>query len=479
MAHTLAELKQMQSLSLRAKVEMTQQRIKDWVEYFGEDNVYVSFSGGKDSTILLHIVRELYPDMKAVFVDTGLEFPEIRDFVKTVDNVEWIKPKMAFKDVIINYGYPMISKEVSKAVYGARRYYAAVHQGMPEDEIPYRSNYDRLFTKKYGTFSYPKYKFFMDAPFDIGESCCRVIKKNTVHKHTGVSITAQMASESRLRTQKWLERGCNAFDGEYPVSNPMAFWTEQDALLYIYLNKIPIASVYGDVVVESGGVGIPENVDTLGIFDLDRPTFKTTACQRTGCVFCGFGVHIDTSRYDMIEDVSNPKLLDFLLRGGAFDEEDGLWKPDNRGLGYWFVLAWINKYGNFNIHIKDFEKYQEEFGNEDTYAYLYEGRKFDTANLNLSNIRKKITIYYKDEWYTPKDYRKITGYARSTVYDAITNGVIDFTNWKPKNGAAKYITKRTNGYDVIIKQKFRGKYKTLEEAIEARDKILKELDNDN
>lgn len=116
------ELKKMQSLPLAVKIQKTQQRLKEWVDTFGVDGVYISFSGGKDSTVLLHIARQMYPKIKAVFSDTGLEFPEVRKFVKTFDNVDWVKPKMAFKQVIEKYGYPFISKEVSECVYGARKY---------------------------------------------------------------------------------------------------------------------------------------------------------------------------------------------------------------------------------------------------------------------------------------------------------------------------------------------------------------------
>ena len=75
--HTAGDLTQMQALPLSAKINMTKLRIRAWVDEFGIDGVYVSFSGGKDSTVLLHICREMYPDIKAVFVDTGLEYPEI------------------------------------------------------------------------------------------------------------------------------------------------------------------------------------------------------------------------------------------------------------------------------------------------------------------------------------------------------------------------------------------------------------------
>ena len=120
--HTISDLYQMQSLPLQAKIQMTRRRISEWVDTFGEDGIYVSFSGGKDSTVLLDIVRKDYPDVKAVFVDTGLEYPEIRSFVKGFENVDWIKPKMTFKQVIEKYGYPFISKEVSGCVDGARKY---------------------------------------------------------------------------------------------------------------------------------------------------------------------------------------------------------------------------------------------------------------------------------------------------------------------------------------------------------------------
>ena len=120
--HTIQDLKIRQALPLEVKIRMTEQRIREWVNEFGVDGVYVSFSGGKDSTVLLHIAREIYPDIKAVFVDTGLEYPEIREFVKGFDNVDIIRPKMNFRQVIEKYGYPFISKEVSECVQGARKY---------------------------------------------------------------------------------------------------------------------------------------------------------------------------------------------------------------------------------------------------------------------------------------------------------------------------------------------------------------------
>ena len=160
--HTISDLHQMQSMSLNDKIRMTKRRIQEWVDEYGEDGVYVSFSGGKDSTVLLTIAREMYPEMKAVFVDTGLEYPEIRQFVKTFPNVDWVKPKMNFRQVIEQYGYPFISKEVSECVCGARKYLTQILEMMnaPDrqtdrqtDRVPYRYWFERVT----GTGAYQKH----------------------------------------------------------------------------------------------------------------------------------------------------------------------------------------------------------------------------------------------------------------------------------------------------------------------------------
>ena len=118
--HDAERLKELQSLDLNYKIMITQARIIDWYEHYN-GNVCVSFSGGKDSTVLLHIARKIYPDIPAVFSNTGLEYPEIQKFVKSFDNVDIVTPSMNFGQVITEFGYPIIGKEVAEAIYYARR----------------------------------------------------------------------------------------------------------------------------------------------------------------------------------------------------------------------------------------------------------------------------------------------------------------------------------------------------------------------
>ena len=128
---TELDLMQMVSMPFATKVRMSQKRIKDWADYFGEDKVYVSFSGGKDSLVLLHMVRCLYPSVPAVYCDTGLEYPELKAFVKTFSNVVTLHPDMTFREVIQEYGYPLVTKEVSQVI-------ELVRQNIKEGKETYR-----------------------------------------------------------------------------------------------------------------------------------------------------------------------------------------------------------------------------------------------------------------------------------------------------------------------------------------------------
>lgn len=326
--HTRNDLMQLQMLPLDIKVRMSQIRIKQWVNEFGTDGIYISFSGGKDSTVLLDIVRNMYPDIPAVYVDTGLEYPEIRQFVKTFDNVIWLKPKMNFRQVINKYGYPFFSKEIS---HKFNDMYSAHNRGKHsyvDDQL--KGTYVSK-NGKTNLLDITKYNFMVKAPFKISHMCCDVMKKAPIHAFSKqskrVAITGQMANESKIRLQKWLQNGCNAFEGKYPISNPMSFWTEQDVLRYIKENNLPIASVYGDIVPID---------NQISLFDTD---LKTTGCNRTGCMFCGFGCHLEKSpnRFERMK-TTHPKQYEWIMRD---------W--DNGGLGYKNVIDWINEHGNMNI----------------------------------------------------------------------------------------------------------------------------------
>lgn len=292
---------------------MTKQRIIEWYEEFGGD-VYVSFSGGKDSTVLLDLVRSVYPDVVAAYIDTGLEYVEVRDFVKTIDNVVWIKPKMNFKQVIQKYGYPIVSKEQSQFIWEYRTTKSEKLKGI-------RWNGNKWGRGKISE----KWKFLISAPFKISHKCCIVMKKDPskkFEKETGLHpYIGTMTEESALRKSGWIRFGCNAFNKKRPTSQPMSFWTEQDVLEYIKTRGLSYATCYGDIVEDENG------------------KYHTTGCERTGCEFCLFGIQEDgcPNRLERIKEI-HPVRYKWMMK----PTEDG-------GIGVKAIIDWINEHSALNI----------------------------------------------------------------------------------------------------------------------------------
>jgi 3'-phosphoadenosine 5'-phosphosulfate sulfotransferase (PAPS reductase)/FAD synthetase len=353
--HMPYDLAQMQSLPLEAKIIMTQQRIRQWYEYWN-GMVYVSFSGGKDSTVLKHIVDGMYSDVPAVFVNTGLEYPEIQRFAKDIKegkydcfnpDVEIVRPEMRFDEVIRKYGYPVVSKEVAKKIYEGRQ---ATKNGKIDNYATRQFN--GTYVSKNGktnAYSIEKWKFLYESDIPVSDRCCMVMKKKPAklyEKQTGRKpIIGTMASESKLRYNAWLQHGCNAFEKGRPSSQPLSFWTEQDVLHYIKKYNVPYCSVYGDIVIDEkvdGDNVLEGQINLIDYLDCheEADKLKTTGCDRTGCIFCMFGCHLDKTpnRFQRLKE-THPRQYEYCMGGGEM--VDGKWQPSKEGLGLGKVLDYI------------------------------------------------------------------------------------------------------------------------------------------
>jgi len=275
------QYQQRKSHPLQIKVRMTQERIRAWHRHY-DGNVFVSFSGGLDSTVLLHIARGLYPDMLAVFFNTGLEFPETVRFINEFPSVEKLKPKRRFPWIVERYGWPIVSKRIAQSIYEVRsakgetatkrlRLTGVKSNGelSPLAMIPY------------------KWQYLCNAPFGISHKCCEFMKKkpsDEMLKRGMYPIIGTRADEGLQRLKTYYNFGCNAFDLKRPRSTPLAFWTHDDIWNYIRANNVSYSPIY-----DMGYV-------------------------RTGCYCCGFGVHLEKhpNRFERLKE-THPKLYRYVI----------------------------------------------------------------------------------------------------------------------------------------------------------------------
>jgi 3'-phosphoadenosine 5'-phosphosulfate sulfotransferase (PAPS reductase)/FAD synthetase len=261
------ELLKRQSWSLPQKIDHSIMVLETFL-CATQGNAYASFSGGKDSTALLDLIRRFLSNYKipAVFCNTGNEYPDIVKFVRQTPDVVIVKPKYTIKQIIEKYGFPLVSKEVSKKVYQLKH--------TKSDKLKYII-LNGSSNGKTGKLS-KCWRFLAEAPFDVSDQCCHYLKKAPLEKYgkqTGRSaIIGTMANESRLRLQDWLIYGCNAFEKTKMTSHPLSIWTDKDVWEYIKMFNVPYSPIYND------------------------PDIK-----RTGCMCCGFGCNKDISRFNFLK----------------------------------------------------------------------------------------------------------------------------------------------------------------------------------
>jgi phosphoadenosine phosphosulfate reductase len=244
----LEQLQELQSLSLKKKIELTEGFISHLL--FAHKHPIVAWSGGRDSTVMLSLILSQKPDVDVAWVNTGVEFPECVKFIEHITN-EWYlnlhiaKPEDVFWNVTEKYGWPMLGK-------GGNGYWW--------------SRADRL--ERQGKIKLAKAT--RDAK--ISAACCRILKEKPMKKlcrDLGVdcTIVGSLVAESRQRFLTWAQRGqCYFSQNEKRCTAwPLAWWTHEDILEYHRIFNLPYSAIYDKGHSRNGcwpcqmDIGFPDN----------------------------------------------------------------------------------------------------------------------------------------------------------------------------------------------------------------------------
>lgn len=305
------EVRARMALPYEIKIRMTENRLREFIGYYGEDGVVVSFSGGLDSTFALAFVRERYPNVLAVSV-TGIECIQNIMLIKKTPNVKVISPRYSQKEIVKKFGYPVVNKRASK-------WLKALQNPSEKNKNIRNLALTGITSEGREANSYKlakKWRFLINAPFKISNQCCYYMKEtpleNWCKKNKYASIVATTTEESKARMDGYCKRGsCNSFEGTGD-SVPFSFWTKQDILRYIVEHDIEISEAYGEIKQDKDG------------------KYYTTGADRTGCPVCMFGMDKDGSpnRFQrlyyednrrwqqVIFDWGYKEVLDFFIENG-------------------------------------------------------------------------------------------------------------------------------------------------------------------
>lgn len=176
--------------------------IRDTIHKYGEEKFYLSFSGGKDSTVVHYLLDMALPEnqIPRVFSNTGIEYNAILKFVRDLgkedDRFITIYPKQNIKQMLERVGYPFKSKEHSTKLglwqRGSRSQYV----------LKYKN--DSSANSKYACPDILKYQFEEGVPFKVSEFCCHELKKKPFKRYSkesgrSITITGMMREEGGHR----------------------------------------------------------------------------------------------------------------------------------------------------------------------------------------------------------------------------------------------------------------------------------------
>lgn len=311
-----SQLRQYQALSLNGVIRLSEMRVHEAMEHF-DGRMYMAISG-KDSCAGAHLIWNLYPNVPAVFVDTGNELDSVKqniyEMIEAGRPIEIIYPDKSFWEVNEKYGWPILSKKICM---GISRFCST--KSFRQKKLRAFGGTNPTSGKKQARTIPKKYHYILKAvlakKLKVTTKCCGELKIKPFvkyEKRTGRKpFVFTMAADSLTRKESYLKNGCNVFKKGSEVSRPVMFWTEQHILQYIREHGVKIPTAYAKKV---GGEWV---------FQEQLPSGKWRMCgdDRTGCKFCMFGIQFENekeiNRIQRLAETEPESYAEFVQHGGG------------------------------------------------------------------------------------------------------------------------------------------------------------------
>lgn len=268
--------------------------IKKIIHKYGEENFVISFSGGKDSTVLSYLIDLAIPGNRIprVFINTGIEYELITDFVNELkekdDRLVAIRPKYPLGKILKNYGYPFKSKEHSQLVHMYQQ------NGHSKSTMRYYEPPEER--QRYGCPKILKYQFEQDINLKISNKCCDKLKKEPFNNwqldnDKPYKITGERIAEGGLRAS---HGGCLVIDKDKKLKKFKPFNPMKDDWIEWFIKKYNIS--------------------------LCKLYYEPYNFKRSGCVACPYNIKIQDTLNTLNELLPNEYRKATLLWKPVYDE---------------------------------------------------------------------------------------------------------------------------------------------------------------
>lgn len=404
-------------MPMNDKIIYSNNKIEEFLNWCNDneyEEISISFSGGKDSTVLLDLLTKVHKSIKSkIYIvpvyAMEITFPSTLKFIrntileykkknKYIKDLELFAPKLPWNQILHEKGFPIFSKQISVILNRLKRTNSKTgisrwaFSMLPTSRFMISKSrlflLDESFLRKWNEIDDLNFNHF------FSEKCCDFVK-GTLKHDSRPSFVGTLALESEFRKRSWFNHGCNILNKTKPLSRPLSIWNEKDIWKYIRTYKLNINEAY------NYNHSLAENEQKLHF-------------NRLGCTSCPFGSHIEELKYKRSLDYK--KDLKIFMEKNNIDkmnncfeiilDEYKLPKDEELWNRYEFLKEYYPAIYKSQIHSTRIYRILIDMNitikNDDVYMNMYKRRRMDINQWYENIFENFLNILMQIEKYSNK-----------------------------------------------------------------------------